>query len=187
MILRYTFFLLSIHLSLVPLLAASAIIQPGTNETSVVFPYYNSTPVPPSFVPLDNVTAPSTNAVSINCHGSFYCPWLNLPANHILSFLLRWMTADLDDGAVYGPGANIACACLWTSNAAFCTFTQGNVSMPSVSGRMAKSRIVQLMGHGCFACESVSFGEGKGEDMGILTVDYVSHAVCNGRPGAGGL
>ena len=53
--------------------------------------------------------------------------------------------------------------------------------MPGVSGRMAKSRIVQLMGHGCFACGP--FGEGKGEDRGILTVNYVSHAVCSGRPG----
>ena len=43
--------------------------------------------------------------------------------------------------------------------------------------------MVQLMGHGCFACGSVPFGEGKGEDRGILTVNYVSHAVRNGRPG----
>ena len=67
--------------------------------------------------------------------------------------------------------------------AAFCAFTQGNVSMPGVPGRMAKSRIVQLMEHGCFACGSVPFGEGKGEDRGILTVDSVSRAVRNGRPG----
>lgn len=90
---------------------------------------------------------------------------------------------DLDDSAIYGPGANIAWAYLWTSAAAFCAFPQGHVAMPGVSGRVVKKKIVRLMGHGCFACGSVPRGQGAEEDKGLLTVNYVSQAVRNGRPG----
>ncbi|KAL2054018.1 hypothetical protein ABVK25_005557 [Lepraria finkii] len=95
----------------------------------------------------------------------------------------REAAGGLDDNAIYSPAANIACAYLWTSAAAFCAFPQGRVAMPGVSERVIKRKIVQLMGYGCFACGSVPWGQGAEEDKGLLTVNYVSQAVRNGRPG----
>lgn len=128
---------------------------------------------------LTRPSAPESFFLGINCRGNFWCPWLSRPSNHILQYLLEWISADMNDKDIYLHEQHIACTTLYDGGrgdgAAFCVFTQGRNTPPQgINGSEIKRKLSELRDHGCFACGSVPLGDSNDPNtLGILALNHV--------------
>lgn len=87
----------------------------------------------------------------------------------------------IDPKYIYHSGEHIACEDSVFGRGGLCLFTQGNVPAEGVSGQLIVTRLRELLDHGCTECGSVPLsGDNDPNKMGLLTVNYVSRANCNG-------
>ena len=136
------------------------------------------------------------NALGINCRGSSLCPQQELHSPDYIQTILRislgtaydcsprwgFNCGPMNDTDVYAPGAKIICLPQGRSFlGGICVFTQGNVAPLGMYGVAIKKKLKELRQHGCEICGSVPIGNDNDPDeAGILTVNYVSGAVCWG-------
>ena len=94
------------------------------------------------------------------------------------STLLPGGPALQDD--VYYAGNHIACEPSLHFGG-ICLFMQGNVPSNGVLASLVFERLGDLQSHGCQTCGSVPIsGDNDPDEMGILTLNYVTDSVCNG-------
>ncbi|KAL8747293.1 MAG: hypothetical protein Q9190_000799 [Brigantiaea leucoxantha] len=156
---------------------AFAILLPATSAVAIV----NTTTI---------LSTPESLHLGINCRGHPLC-YTDVGAVWYLRDLAygtawriptfpRYNYGPIDDTSLYAAGKHIVCKS-GTAHAfgGFCVFTQG--AKGSVSGRLVKRKLTQLLEHGCWRCGSVPLEKGNDPNKeGILTVNYVQGNVCRG-------
>lgn len=149
---------------------------------------------------LMSILASPSNALGINCRGSFFC--LGMETSNITGKITDLLThlPGIQPRAIYTTGAHIACLAaeeaLSRHTGAFCLFmqnSQGNMMHEvinpvtgdiyrGIDGSLIKRKSIELLLHGCRACGSVPISDDNNPDEeGILTVNYVTDpGTCTG-------
>ena len=144
-------------------------------------------------LPLACIFLPLTTSLGINCRGSIVCSDTQSrlrPENNLIgSFYSAIHTGNsyfirggpISPKYIYHPGEHIACEVSIFGSGGICVFVQGNIPAEGVNGQLIVTRLRELVEHGCNECGSVPLsGDNDPDKMGLLTVNYVSTATCNG-------
>ena len=120
----------------------------------------------------------SAMSLGINCRGSSKC-------DHYQNIVSNMATWYIPQNRSYVSGEHILC---WRLNdfvqPGICAFLQK--SKGTLAGKDVRGLLQHLYGHGCSVCGSIPVGypSSNHPSHGILTVNYVRHANCDGACGS---
>ncbi|KAL2038471.1 hypothetical protein N7G274_008810 [Stereocaulon virgatum] len=135
-------------------------------------------------------TLNAVSALGINCRGSLVCKGQDVLLGRIVI-----IADNINDSDIYGNNQHIVCQpyyVLGRKPGSFCLFMQGHHPnsyldpltgqiIVGVAGQTIKNRLRLLYSHGCGGCGSVPIGPNNDPNaQGILTVNYVGGAGCDG-------